>query len=55
LETLKKTVEGYFCSDDLKIETWVCNPFLADRDSKSMIQTLPKVTSLTSGQRYDAS
>lgn len=37
LETLKKIIEGYLCSDDLKIETWVCNPFLADTDSKSMI------------------
>lgn len=46
-ETLKKIVEGYFCSDDLKIEAWICNPFLADMDSKSMIQTLPKMTSLT--------
>ena len=47
LETLKKIVEYYFHSDDLKIETWVCNPFLTDMDSKSMKQTLPKMTSLT--------
>lgn len=55
LETLNKIIEGYSCSDDLKIETWVCNPFLADTHSKSMIWTLPKVTSLTSGQGDDAS
>jgi len=30
LETLQNSFEGYFCSDDLKVQTWIRNPFLAD-------------------------
>lgn len=47
VETLKKIAESYFCSDKLKIKTWICNPFLGNLDSKSMMQNLPKMTSLT--------
>lgn len=30
LETLQNSFKGYFCSDDLKVEAWIRNPFLAD-------------------------
>ncbi|XP_042223912.1 protein ZBED8-like [Homarus americanus] len=30
LDTLQNSFKGYFCSGDLKVETWIRNPFLAD-------------------------
>ncbi|XP_042228588.1 protein ZBED8-like [Homarus americanus] len=32
LETLQNSFKGYFCSGDLKVETWIRNPFLAEID-----------------------
>ena len=30
LETLKKSFQAYFCSDELRVKPWVRNPFLVD-------------------------
>ncbi|XP_042210759.1 protein ZBED8-like [Homarus americanus] len=35
LDTLQNSFKGYFCSGDLKVETWIRNPFLADIDCLS--------------------
>ncbi|XP_042236517.1 protein ZBED8-like [Homarus americanus] len=32
LDTLQNSFKGYFCLGDLKVETWIRNPFLADID-----------------------
>ena len=42
----------YVFSDDFQIETWIYDPFLAD--ITSVMQTLPKITSLSPGQGNDA-
>ena len=30
LETLKKSFQAYFCSDELRVKPWVRHPFLVD-------------------------
>ncbi|KAK4322436.1 hypothetical protein Pmani_006776 [Petrolisthes manimaculis] len=32
LDTLKNSFNGYFCTGDLKVETWIRNPFPANID-----------------------
>lgn len=52
-ETLQNSFEGYFCSDDLNTETPIPNSFLAETQTRkeSVMQNLPKMTSLARGQR----